>query len=587
MKEKGMAIRDMNNSKLENILNLALDATLEERERSQNLNVGYDTREESWELIVKYSGDLSFLADRGIQVVELLNEYAILTVPESQIEGLAELEQIEYVEKPKRLYFALNQGKAASCITAVQNARFDLFGRGVLVACLDSGVDYAHPDFRNSDGSSRILYLWDQTLSGDPPKGYVRGREFTKAQLDEALERGTREGQQALVPSVDLSGHGTAVLGIAAGNGRASGGRYQGVASESPLIVVKLGMPRSDSFPRTTELMQAVDYCVKKALELRMPMAVNISFGNTYGSHDGTSLLETFLTDMANIGRNVFCIGTGNEGYGDGHTSGRLQERQAVQTEFAVGEYTSVLNIQLWKSYVDVVDVYLIHPSGQVAGPLRESTGIQRFVLGNTEVLAYYGEPTPYSPKQEIYFDFLPRGDYLDSGIWRIGMLPERIVDGEYHMWMPSMAALNQDTRFLYPTRQTTLTIPSTARKIIAVGAYDSRNLSYADFSGRGGSLEEDLRKPDLVAPGVEIQAPSLGGGYASFTGTSFATPFVTGAAALLMQWGIVDGNDPFLYGEKVKAYLQRGARELPGFTEYPNNQVGYGALCVRDSIPI
>ncbi len=576
----------MNNPKLENLLNLALDASEQERERSQNLNVGYDNEERTWELIVKYSGDLGFLRDRGIQVVELKNEYAILTVPESKVEELGQIEEIEYVERPKRLYFALNQGKAASCITAVQNERFALYGRGVLVACLDSGVDYAHPDFRNPDGSSRILFLWDQTLNGNPPEGYVRGTEFTKAQLDEALKRESREGQQALVPSVDLSGHGTAVLGIAAGNGRASGGRYRGVASESPLLVVKLGMPRSDSFPRTTELMQAVDYCVKKALELHMPMAVNISFGNTYGSHDGNSLLETYLTDMSNFGRNVFCIGTGNEGYGDGHTHGRLREGEGTQVEFAVAEYETVLNIQLWKSYVDVADVYLIHPGGQVAGPLRESAGIQRFVLGDTEVLAYYGEPTPYSQNQEIYFDFLPGRDYLDSGIWSIGLLAERIVDGEYHMWMPGMAALNQGTRFLYPTPDATLTIPSTARKIIAVGAYDSRNLSYADFSGRGGSGGEDLRKPDLAAPGVDIQAPAVGGGYAPVTGTSFATPFVTGAAALLMQWGIVEGNDLFLYGEKVKAYLIRGARPLPGFGEYPNNQVGWGTLCVRESLP-
>ena len=110
--------------------------------------------------------------------------------------------------------------------------------------------------------------------------------------------------------------------------------------------------------------------------------------------------------------------------------------------------------------------------------------------------------------------------------------------------------------------------------------------MTYADFSGRGTERGENFRKPDLAAPGVDIMTTVPGGGYAPATGTSFATPFVTGAAALLMEWGITDGNDPFLYGEKVKAYLQKGARSLPAFSEYPNPQIGWGTLCVRESLP-
>ena len=129
------------------------------------------------------------------------------------------------------------------------------------------------------------------------------------------------------------------------------------------------------------------------------------------------------------------------------------------------------------------------------------------------------------------------------------------------------------------------MTIPATARRIIAVGAYDSLVDSYADFSGRGSRMLPYL-KPDLVAPGVNIVAPVPGGGYRTVTGTSFAAPFVSGSAALLMQWGIVNGNDPYLYGEKVKAYLRKGARPLPGYEEYPNEEVGWGALCIAQSLP-
>ena len=150
-------------------------------------------------------------------------------------------------------------------------------------------------------------------------------------------------------------------------------------------------------------------------------------------------------------------------------------------------------------------------------------------------------------------------------------------------MWLPSENVLNEGTGFLFPSVQGSLTIPSTAFRTIGVGAYNSATMTYADFSGRGSGVRI---KPDLVAPGVDILAPIPGGGFGEFSGTSFATPFVTGSAALLMQWGIVVGNDPFLYGEKVRAYFQRGAREILGFEEYPNQVVGYGALCVEESLP-
>ena len=568
----------MANQKLENVLNLALNATQEERQKSLELDVGFDAIEREWDLIVKYSGDLSEIRELGIKIVELQNEYAIVTIKENLIEQLADFPQIEYIEKPKQLFFQIENGKRASCIPPVQRSPLLLTGKGVLVAVIDTGIDYSNRVFRNVDGTTRILYLWDQALSENPPEGYLIGSEYTKEQIDEALRQPTLTLRRQMVPSQDISGHGTAVAGVAAGNGNG----YRGVAYESDLLVVKLGLPRLNGFPRTTELMQAIDYVVKKALELQRPVAINISFGNTYGPHDGNSLLEQFIQNIANRWKNVICIGTGNEGNTAGHVSGILNDSEEVEIELAVQENETGINVQIWKAYYDVMDISIQSPSGVRVGPIQEILGSQRFQIEDTQLLLYYGEPSPYAIDQEIFIDFLPRTDFITSGIWKIILSPRDIVSGDYAMWLPSQSVLNRGTEFLNPSVSGTQTIPSTAFRTIGVGAYNSDTMTYADFSGRGAGSRI---KPDLVAPGVNILAPIPGGGFENFSGTSFATPFVTGSAALLMQWGIVNGNDAFLYGEKVKAYLQRGAREILGFQEYPNQIVGYGALCVEESL--
>lgn len=576
----------MADQKIENLLNLALSASEEEREKSLELDVGYYPVARTWEVIIKYSGTLGQVREIAESVVELSNEFAIVTVREDRLEALAGIEAVEYIEKPKRLFFQVENGRRVSCMTSVQIRPPKLYGTGVLVAIIDSGIDYANLDFRNADGTTRIYALWDQTIPGNPPEGYVQGTEYTQEKINEALQQENRTERMKIVPSEDRSGHGTAVAGIAAGNGRGSkGARYQGVASESGILVVKLGTPREEGFPRTTELMQAIDYVVKKAQRAGRPVAINISFGNTYGSHTGTSLLERFIADIANLWKSVICIGMGNEGASAGHTAGTLKENTEERIPLAVQMKETAINVQIWKSYHDIVDISLISPAGVQIGPIPEVIGTQRFVVGDTEILLYYGEPSPFHVSQEIFIEFLPKDSYITPGIWQFVLTPRKIVTGEYDLWLPSENVLNRGTAFRYPTERGTLTIPSTSQRVISVGAYDSLTFAYADFSGRGGLEGES--KPDLVAPGVDITAPTPSGIYQTFTGTSFATPFVSGAAALMMEWGIVRGNDPYLYGEKVKAYLRRGARPLPGFTEYPNPQVGYGALCLRDSLPL
>ena len=603
----------MPNEKIENLFNLALEATIREREKSLDLDEGYDFAANTWEVVIKYSGEQEVLAEaikninpvlwEQVQITNLSNEYMILLLPEALVEPVANLSLVEYMEKPKRLVFAVNQGISASCINPLQTTgmpdtgRNHLSGKGVLLATIDSGIDIAHPDFRNANGTTRIVALWDQSIPAGSvpdvfapgnfltaPAGFHIGTEFSPEVINRALQQPTERERYAICPSRDLSGHGTHVTGIAAGNGRASEGRYRGVAYESDLVVVKLGVQQENAFPRTTQLMQAVDYCVRQAAG--RPLVINLSFGNNYGGHSGTSLIETYLDDMANYGRMSIVIGSGNEGAAAGHTSGTVTMGQTKRVELAVSEYETALNLQIWKSYADEMNVSIRHPNGSIVGPVRKVQGAQRFTLGNTQLLFYYGEPSPYSPFQEVYFDFIPARDYIDSGIWEILLTPQKIVQGTYNMWLPAGGVLNAGTTFLLPSEETTLTIPSTASKVITVGAYDARFNQLAAFSGRGFTRETNQVKPDLADPGVEITSCAPGGGYVSRTGTSMATPFVSGGAALLMEWGIVDGNDPYLYGEKIKAYLIRGARHLPVLTTYPNPQLGWGTLCVADSLP-
>lgn len=562
----------MADQKLENLLNISLQATKEEREKSEELGIGYDPEQNTWELVVRYTGSLDGLRTRypQIRIRELLNQYAVLIVPETLVDAVSQETVIEYVEKPKQLYFELQAGKAASCINAVQqgmNNPFGLFGKGTIVAVIDTGIRAESMEFRNADGSTRILNIWDQTT----------GTEYDRSQIDEALQNEIKD--TAGIPGADVLGHGTQVAAIACGS--------SGVAAQADILVVKLGLAAKNGFPRTTQLMEALDYVVRKAIDYGKPLAVNISFGNNYGDHTGSSLLENFINDIADSWKCSICIGSGNEGLGAVHTGGTLTEDMEETVELAVSSYETGLSIQIWKDYWDDIAVEIIAPSGRNLGRIQENSRVSRIRYKDMELLTYFGEPSPFRIRQEIYIDMIPQTVYIQSGLWKLRLIPRSIRNGRYDMWLPAQGALNFGTGFTSPDSASTFTIPSAAAKAVTVGAYDAGTGSAAPFSGRGyiveigGSL---MVKPELAAPGVNVLVPSVSG-MARVSGTSYATPFVTGSAALLMEWGIVRGNDAFLYGEKLKAYLIKGAEPLAG-AAVPDTQTGWGRLCLKNSLP-
>ena len=640
--------------KLEISLQLALDTPQAEREASASLNTGFNEADKTWELIVKYNNPptfLSYVNSRQIQADLLLSGYAILTIPESEIPALTRQPFLEFVEQPKRLFFADRAGLSASCIPAdrifynalpdASEPPFTLTGKGVLIGIIDSGIDFTNPDFRNPDGSTRVRALYDlqqnRIFSREDINRYLQenatvesstSNTQTPAFQTESDENASEETTTALSRALDFSGHGTAVAGIAASNGSSSKGYFEsaasanpggyesslaGVAPEAELLVVKLGPDIPDSFPRTTQLMKAVNWTVLTATEMGMPISINISIGNTYGPHDGSSLLETFLDAAAEIGRTSICVGSGNEGADQGHTSLTFGQNETgtKYISLSIGDYETGLTIQLWKNYSSDCSVALIAPDGTVypiveTFPtvtdtfLRPAASLDRSLTISTtgeNILVYIGTPVPYSTNQELYFDFIPREDYLTKGIWQFRI--QKTVSNPLllNLYLPVGLTRSLETRFVNSDTSNTITIPSTASRVITVGAYDPYTDLVPAFSGRGYILEQMVTdreatgtstffqtqvKPDLVAPGVNIVSTDLLGGYSTFTGTSFATPFVTGGAALLMEWGIVRGNDRYMYGQKIKATLQRLARQLISYPSVPNEVSGYGALCLQ-----
>lgn len=568
----------MANQKLEDQLSLALDTPAQMREKSDNLDTGYAPSENTWELIVKYNGNLDRLTG-GIRVEPLIAGYAIVTIPENLIGAFSRMEEIEFIEKPKKLYPQVTAGLGASCFYPLLQpvSGKALSGQGVYMAILDSGIDYTDPMFRYADGTTKIAWLWDQGKRADAekgektPQGFFTGVEYSRKMLNANLQKNSER------LTTDVTGHGTNVAKIA----------VQG-APESELIVVKLDTARG-TYPSTVSLLRAFTYVAKKAQAENMPVAINLSYGNTYGAHDGSSLLERFIDNITEVGRNVICIGAGNEGASAGHFAGKLSENEIQRISFAMGTYERSFSLQLWKWYADRMDISILSPAGEQYLIRNQNAGgeAQQAVMEQTKLLIFSGRPQPYRKREEVYIDFIPVETYLNTGIWTIEITPRRIANGELRLYMPSAVVRSENTRFLLPSPAQTLTIPSTAQKVITVGAYNAYVRSYAAFSGRGdaGSDRAENSKPDLAAPGVNIRIGEGEGG-AVVSGTSYATPFVTAAAALLMEYGIVQGNDPFLYGEKVKAYLHAGARQLPGYDIWPNDQVGWGALCVSESLP-
>ena len=603
------------NQKLNPELALSLSLDNESRQTDPLLRSGFSPDTDIWKLILFYNGSLKEIQKEvPFTIIPLLGNFAILFIKEKDLPVFLTFSQVLYVELSRPIYENALTGVSSSglpdynIITGRNVNTTTLTGKGTAIAILDSGVDYKHPDFRNADGSTRILAYWDQSLPFIPDhfsinNPYNLGIIFSEEDLNQLLTDENNffffdssaptalgSASESLSPSEDISGHGTHIAGISAGNGRASNGTNQGVAPESSLIVVKLKNEASLIYSDYANLMMAIDFAVRFASSRSLPLSINISYGSNDGSHTGNSLLELFMEQVSFYGKNTTSVATGNEGLTRRHASlntlpSSTKNYYEKFLSFTIAPGERSLYLEIWQVFADDFSYELLAPSGSQSFTFPAVPGIYTYMIADTTIYLTISNPTPYQPFRQYFLSFNPNASFIPSGTWtlRITSIPTgKIVDGRLQFWLPSKDATSSATGFTSPSSDMTFTIPSTASSVISVSGYNSSLDVFAPFSGQGFSNTMHT-KPDLCAPAVNILSTAPGGGYTIQTGTSMASPFVAGAAALLMQYGIVEGNDPFLYGEKLKAYLWKSARALPAFSKYPNEKVGWGALYLKN----
>lgn len=501
----------------------------------------------------------------GGKYTDLGYGYGIVLISIENITDLATSPQIQYIELPKSLYTNDYESNRASCITQVNSG--NLKGQGVLVGFIDTGIDYTHPAFRNSDGTTRIEYIYDLDEGG---------KIYNKAKINEALQS---SNPYSIVSSTDVTGHGTHVAGIACAGGNIDV-KYYGVAPESSIVMVKVARTR---FALSTQIMRGIKFLIDKGKELNMPLAINMSLSTNDGAHNGSSLLEQYISTVSATQRVTIVIAAGNEGEAAHHVGGTLKDLNEIY--FNISSDESIVIINLYKSILPEVSIELLCPCGFSTGEIVLKEGFNEGTIGNSRYSIYLTGPKPFDVSGEIGIVLTGVSEFVSSGQWKITLRKMNEYDGKFDMWLPISEGLNINTKFLNPVVYNTLGIPATVRNVISVGSYNYLVNIISPFSGRGEMYNGQYIKPDIVAPGEGIYSSIPNRGFDKKTGTSMATPQVSGAAALMMQWGVVNRNDPYLYGERLKYFLITGAKKGRRDIQYPDAAWGYGELCLRESI--
>lgn len=466
----------------------------------------------------------------------------------------------------------------------------ELRGRGVLVGFLDTGIDYTNTLFQNADGTTRIISIWDQTIPGNPPEDYGYGSVYTRENINEALQS---EDPFSIVPSRDEIGHGTFLAGVAAGNDQINLGGFVGGAPDADILMVKLRQVSkrirdyyliNEGIPayQDNDILTGINYLMEVAYSLRRPLVICIGLGTNFGAHNGTEILEFVLEDLAIDPRLIITVAAGNEANSGHHYVGEVAQGMIEELEFNVGDNESGFVLFMATSGVNRLSISIRSPLGQVIENipiLSQQNQTYQFNLERTILTIRYRYPSWLSGEEQIII----RLQDPTPGVWTLLIFGEIVVDGKFNIWLPGRNFVENTTRFLRPDPNTTVQIPGTQRFSLVVGAYDDLDDSIYVASGRGPTIN-DIIRPDIVAPGVNVLGPSLGGGFTTYTGTSIAAAITASACALLLQWAVIDNNLMYMNTIIAKGILKKGARRQQAVL-YPNNLQGYGRLDLQNSI--
>lgn len=471
-----------------------------------------------------------------------------------------------------------------SGILAQQRPPLSLTGRGVLLAVIDTGIDYEDPAFRYSDGSTRIRAIWDQTdQSGEPPEGFAYGTLYTREQIDKALS-GADPGQ--IVAQRDEIGHGTAMASAAAGSRLDGGVTFTGAAPDAELVVVKLKQAkqylRDYYFTKpdvpaysTDDLMFGIKFAESFAVSFFQPVVILLGVGTSLGCHNGTSLLSEYIQSVSQRLGRVVVTGGGNEGNSAGHFRAILEDTMRP-AEIRVGENTRGFMAELWGMQPAEFRISVRSPGGEMISEVdfRLSRAVDyTFVYERTRLRMDY-VPNERNTGDEL---IVLRFDNPTPGIWTILVRGERTVPNAiFDLWLSPRQFIDGEVSFLTPSPEVTLTMPSYEPDAVSVSTYNSQNGSFYFLSGQGFSRTGKMIKPDLAAPGVSIS--TIRGPY---SGGAMAAALTAGAVAQLLQWAVAERNAPFVSGREIRTYLTRGAREETG-EDYPSRRWGYGRLDLR-----
>ena len=536
------------------------------------------------DFIVKYMDDFQEdLGDvPGFSFQKINGIYGVVYAPLTEI-GRWNINTYSYSSIPKCYTHMDLGGLSASGITRLQEQPYlQLKGSGTAVAVVDSGIDYRNPVFQNEMGS-RILCIWDQTLEGDG-KEVPYGRVFWKKDIDQALASGN---PLEIVPSVDTDGHGTRMAAIAAGNYFPEE-NFSGAAPEAILIIVKVKPAKKYLrefylFPAEAELFQendimtGMDFAVRIANDRRMPLSLCLGIGSSQGAHIGKNPLSLYVDYISQYSLISVSIAAGNEGAARHHYAGRLTDREnQASAELRVGNKEPGFTMEFWGEPPEIYNLSLQSPTGEIldiSASLGEMTQELSFVFVETRVKVNYVSIERQTGYTLVYFQFIQPV----PGIWRIFV---RGRDGQnvgFHMWLPVQGLISEETYFLEPSPYNTVTAPGDSLESITVTAYQYRDNSLYVQASRGFMPDGNV-VPQVAAPGVQIRVPQLNGLYGNASGTSLSAAQTAGAAALLFEWAVIRGNQPYFTGSSVKNYITRGA-EREERMQYPNRDWGFGRM--------